>query len=100
MAPAFYAHTLEGEPPSEWQGLEEHLLGVARLAAVFANAFDSGPWGYCAGLWHDLGRYQAEFQERLLGARISVEHSGAGAALSSGESALCASGSALGTLRH
>jgi CRISPR-associated endonuclease/helicase Cas3 len=82
-APAFYAHTLDGEPPAKWQGLEEHLLGVAKLAARFARAFDSEWWAYCAGLWHDLGKYQAEFQERLLGARVSVEHSGAGAALAS-----------------
>lgn len=77
----FYAHTLEGEPPTNWQGLEEHLLCVARLAARFAEAFHSESWGYCAGLWHDLGKYQAEFQERLLGSQVSVEHSGAGAAL-------------------
>ena len=79
--PAFYAHSLEGEPPTKWQGLEEHLRRVARLAAGFAKAFQSDPWGYCAGLWHDLGKYQPEFQERLLGSRVSVEHSGTGAAL-------------------
>jgi len=81
--PAFYAHTLEGQPCTKWQGLEEHLLGTAKLAARFARAFDSESWGHLAGLWHDLGKYQAEFQERLLGARVAVEHSGAGAALAS-----------------
>ena len=60
----FYAHTLEGEPPAKWQGLEEHLLGVAKLAASFAGAFGSASWGYLAGLWHDLGKYQIEFQQR------------------------------------
>jgi CRISPR-associated endonuclease/helicase Cas3 len=79
--PKFYAHSLEGEPPTNWQGLEEHLLRVARLAARFAEAFHSESWGYCAGLWHDLGKYQAEFQQRLLGSQVSVKHSGAGAAL-------------------
>jgi CRISPR-associated endonuclease/helicase Cas3 len=79
--PKFYAHSLEGEPPTNWQELEEHLLRVARLAARFAEAFHSGSWGYCAGLWHDLGKYQAEFQQRLLGSQVSVEHSGAGAVL-------------------
>ncbi len=77
----FYAHSLEGEPPTKWQELNEHLLNVARLAARFAEAFDSRSWGYCAGLWHDLGKYQIEFQQRLLGSQESVEHSGAGAAL-------------------
>jgi CRISPR-associated endonuclease/helicase Cas3 len=79
--PKFYAHSLEGEPPTNWQGLDEHLLCVARLAALFAGAFHSESWGYCAGLWHDLGKYQTEFQQRLLGSQVSVEHSGAGAAL-------------------
>ncbi len=79
--PKFYAHTLEGKPPEKWQELEDHLLGVAKLAARFAEVFDSESWGYCAGLWHDLGKYQAEFQQRLLGSQVSVEHSGAGAAL-------------------
>ncbi len=76
----YYARTLEGYPKSAWQELAEHLLGVARRASEFASAFESAPWGYCAGLWHDLGKYSADFQAKLAGARISVEHSGAGAA--------------------
>ena len=79
--PEFDAHTLESEPPKKWQSLEEDLLGVARFAASFAGAFGSESWGYLAGLWHDLGKYQIEFQQRLLGSQVSVEHSGAGAAL-------------------
>lgn len=75
----FYAHTLEGQPPECWQLLECHLRAVAELAANNCEAFDSRDWGYCAGLWHDLGKYQADFQKRLLGSRIPVEHSGAGA---------------------
>jgi CRISPR-associated endonuclease/helicase Cas3 len=81
--PKFYAHSLAGEAPTRWQGLEDHLLRVAARAERFAEAFDSGSWGYCAGLWHDLGKYQAVFQARLLGSGVSVEHSGAGAALAS-----------------
>ena len=52
----YYAHTLEGKSPSEWQPLEEHLKNVARMAQSFAEAFGAGDWGYLAGLWHDLGR--------------------------------------------
>src|SRR6266568_6517792 len=77
----YYAHSLEHEPPTKWQGLEKHLLCVAKLAARFAEAFNCESWGYCAGLWHDLGKYQAEFQQKLLGRKVSVEHSGTGAAL-------------------
>lgn len=39
-------------------------------------------WGYLAGLWHDLGKFSREFQSKLMGESISVEHSGAGAVLS------------------
>lgn len=98
--PAFYAHTLEGEPPTKWQALEEHLLGVAKLAAGFAHAFDSESWGYCAGLWHDLGKYQPDFQRKLSGEDISVEHSGSGAALSSKKSVVRTLGFAFGVLLH
>ena len=33
------------------------------------------------GLWHDLGKYSNEFQRRLRGESISVEHAGVGARL-------------------
>jgi HD superfamily phosphohydrolase YqeK len=52
----YYAHSLEGRPPSEWQPLEEHLKNVAELARRFAEDFGAGDWRYLAGLWHDLGR--------------------------------------------
>lgn len=77
----FYAHTIAGQPPEKWQFLEVHLREVAKLAAEFASVYDAADWAYCAGLWHDVGKYQREFQERLRGSRVSVEHSGAGAAL-------------------
>jgi CRISPR-associated endonuclease/helicase Cas3 len=77
----FYAHSLEGELPEKWQPLDVHLREVAELARAFAEPYDAGDWAYCAGLWHDLGKYQREFQDRLRGNAVSVEHSGAGAAL-------------------
>jgi CRISPR-associated endonuclease/helicase Cas3 len=76
-----YAHSLIGRPEAEWEPLEEHLARVAELAALFASAFGAREWGRLAGLWHDLGKYQAKFQERLRGSAESVEHAGAGAAL-------------------
>jgi CRISPR-associated endonuclease/helicase Cas3 len=60
----YYAHTLEGKPPSDWQLLEEHLKNVAELARRFAEDFGAGDWGYLAGLWHDLGKYLSEFQDK------------------------------------
>lgn len=61
-----YAHSKEGEPPESWQTLEVHLKNVAGMAQTFASRFSSGNWAYLAGLWHDLGKYSLEFQNRLL----------------------------------
>jgi CRISPR-associated endonuclease/helicase Cas3 len=58
-----------------------HLHGVANLAEQFAAVFGSAAWGRLAGLWHDLGKYQVEFQAKLRGERMQVEHAGIGAAL-------------------
>ena len=58
-----YAHSKEGEPPENWQSLEEHLKNVAHLAATFAAPFGGEEWAHLAGLWHDLGKYSNEFQK-------------------------------------
>lgn len=67
-----------------------HLNKVAWWTARFASemfALDSAEaksaweWGYLTGLWHDLGKYSREFQRKLLGERIQIEHTGAGASL-------------------
>jgi CRISPR-associated endonuclease/helicase Cas3 len=76
----YYARTVEGQPKSAWQTLSEHLDRVAQRASSYANAFGSREWGYCAGLWHDLGKYSREFQAKLDGKQIRFEHSGVGAA--------------------
>ncbi len=86
----YYAHTLKGRPPSEWQKLEDHLMGTAERAAGFASDFNCSEWGYLAGLWHDLGKYAPAFQRYIrttsdLDAHIEgsnperVDHSTAGA---------------------
>jgi hypothetical protein len=46
MDKKYYAHTLEGKPPSEWQPLEEHLKNVAEMARSFAESFRVGCWVY------------------------------------------------------
>ena len=38
---------------------------VARGTEKFAETFGSSDWGFLAGLWHDLGKYSAEFQRRI-----------------------------------
>ncbi len=76
-----FAHSREGRPEDEWEGLSEHLHNVAARAAGFAEPFGSAEWGRLAGLWHDLGKYRLEFQRRLRGSGEQVEHAGVGAAL-------------------
>lgn len=45
--------------------LNDHLRGVAQRAEECARDFGSGDWAKVAGLWHDLGKYSAEFQRRI-----------------------------------
>lgn len=48
------------------QLLSEHLKDVGARAADFAKAFDAFLHGQIAGLLHDLGKTETEFQKRLL----------------------------------
>ncbi|MDD5385039.1 MAG: CRISPR-associated helicase Cas3' [Gallionella sp.] len=71
--------------------LDEHLRGVAAMAADFATIFNSSDWANTAGLWHDLGKYSSEFQRyiktvsgydaeaHIEGKHGRVDHSTAGA---------------------
>lgn len=90
-----------GESPDKCQGeackkcenldrFHGHLNKVAWWTAKFAGEmFPAGSeeeksareWGRLAGLWHDLGKFAEEFQRKLSGERIQIEHTGTGAAL-------------------
>lgn len=72
---AFWAHTKEGRPEEEWQSLEDHLRGVADAASRFAAPFHAEEWARAAGLWHDIGKYSAAFQEYLRAAGALDVHS-------------------------
>ena len=62
----YYAHSKKGDSDKHaWQSLDEHLIQTAQLAEGFAKAWNAGDWGYLAGLWHDIGKYSKEFQQRL-----------------------------------
>lgn len=83
-----YAHSRASAPVEQWHRLEDHLRAVAERAEQFAAKFDSGRWGYYAGLWHDLGKFSHAFQQMLREAAAEVEsesprarvnHSSAGA---------------------
>jgi CRISPR-associated endonuclease/helicase Cas3 len=68
--------------------LDEHLCGVAVMAADFAADFYSNDWANITGIWHDLGKYSTEFQQYIrsvsgydahIEAPGRVDHSTAGA---------------------
>lgn len=72
--------------------LDEHLNDTAKLAESFASMSGGGQAARLMGLWHDLGKYAAEFQEMIRstdadahlesvpsGPRRRVDHSTAGA---------------------
>jgi CRISPR-associated endonuclease/helicase Cas3 len=71
----FYAHSLEDQPPENWQLLKDHLIKTAQFACEFATCFKADNWAYIAGLWHDAGKYSDEFQKMLKeSADVHIEH--------------------------
>lgn len=75
----YYAHPTDNPDKHDWQLLKNHLSQVGTLSATFASDFSAGQIAYASGLLHDLGKYSPEFQRRLEGAKIRVDHSTAGA---------------------
>lgn len=65
----------------DMQSVSEHLRGTAEKAAEYAGKFGCGKAGYLCGAFHDLGKYSAEFQNRIRNPQHSarVDHSTAGA---------------------
>ncbi len=45
--------------------LEEHLRAAALLAGRFAEVWGASETAALAALWHDLGKYAAEFQAMI-----------------------------------
>lgn len=60
------------------QELREHLEAVAGLAADYADAFGAGHLARAAGLWHDLGKYNPEFQRYLIESEAGQRARGTG----------------------
>lgn len=77
---AYYAHSDKEKDKSGWHLLKNHLHDTGDTAAVFAKGFGGEKLAYAAGLLHDVGKYAPEFQKRLEGHGIKVDHSTPGAA--------------------
>jgi len=95
----YYAHSLEGKPQETWQPLDEHLANVAKLAAKFAEGFDSEDWAHNAAWLHDLGKADSAFQGYLMRENElddsdydsgRINHSSAGAAFAKENLGNCA----------
>jgi CRISPR-associated endonuclease/helicase Cas3 len=84
------AHRRQGDGATH--DLEEHLRSAAQLAGEFAEVWGASETAALAALWHDLGKYAAEFQAMITasdpeahlecvpaGSRKRVNHSSAGA---------------------
>ena len=75
----WYAHSAENFPEDQWQTLKSHLENVGLLASHKAKHFNGQDLAQVAGLLHDLGKYTQEFQRRLRGSTVKVDHSTHGA---------------------
>jgi len=77
----YFAHSTERDDRANWQPLAEHLNSVGELASAFAEQFGGQSLAYAAGLLHDLGKYTDDFQRRIAGDAIRVDHATHGARL-------------------
>ena len=59
----FYAHTPVND--GEWHDLVGHLHSTARLAKENASKFGAGELAHLAALWHDIGKFNPDFQRYL-----------------------------------
>jgi CRISPR-associated endonuclease/helicase Cas3 len=68
--PKAIAHVVQADDGlwREPHALDDHLRAVAALAASHAVRFGGAEWAWLAGLWHDLGKYRARFQQYIRGA--------------------------------
>lgn len=67
-----------GDQPIE-QSLSDHLLAVGNDCKNMAALIGLSTLAFLIGVFHDLGKAAALFQEYLRGAKITVNHSSAGA---------------------
>ncbi|MCJ2543095.1 CRISPR-associated helicase Cas3' [Synechococcus bigranulatus str. 'Rupite'] len=65
MTSGIPAHAHTPNPSGTWHVLKDHLYSVARATQFFSMRIGTEQLGFYAGLWHDLGKYNPEFQSYL-----------------------------------
>lgn len=74
----YIAHKREND--FKTQSIKEHLESTANKAKDFGDSFDNGDYAYMCGMLHDIGKYSANFQNKIKNNTNSrVDHSTAGA---------------------
>lgn len=79
-----FAHSLSGEPETDWEPLSVHLVRVGGLSAEFARPFGAENISRTMGLLHDIGKASAAYQSYIRrpheqGGPKGPDHSSAGA---------------------
>ena len=69
-----YAHTRNDQ--GKRHDLVDHLQAVAALASQFAAPFGASELAHYLGLWHDLGKFNPDFQNYLLQAETGKRSRG------------------------
>lgn len=76
-----FAHSIPDKPEDEWEGLQQHLSNVAGKAKELATPFGGQTLAFASGLLHDIGKVDPNFQARLRGDSVRVDHARAGATI-------------------
>lgn len=75
----YYAHSKDNCPEEQWQTIRTHSENVGRLCADFSKSWCDARYANNLGLLHDIGKYQASFQQRIRNKNLRVEHATCGA---------------------
>ncbi|OWT64056.1 CRISPR-associated helicase/endonuclease Cas3 [Candidimonas nitroreducens] len=81
VQPTFYAHSTDDTTKRNWQPLRNHLVAVGAAAASKAAIFNAQDLAEPQGRLHDVGKYTHDYQRRIAGDAIRVDHATRGAML-------------------
>lgn len=69
----YWAHTSSEGSDGKPHDLHQHLIDTAARAQEYAKVFGAGNFAYLLGVWHDLGKYNPDFQEYLREAQKAAD---------------------------